>query len=224
MRLIGVMPIHGRPAITAATLRIMCLHDLAWMVVVGSGDDEIVESIGSDKIVYLDHPNQPLSNKVQYGVEYARALYPSHLMMCGSDSWIVPGPIDENADLIATRELWLLNADDLSLYRCSYKHRDDPMGAARIYSSRLLDTIDWQLFPAGLTRGLDWASWMAVRSWPVTPGPIFYEIKSKRWTTLTDFQRIVTSCDVNCEPWPFDPDHFNTQFGGIGCQLLDTLR
>ena len=208
MNIVCVMPIFGRPAITLETIGL--LRDVQTLILVGSGDcdEAVAKHVGA---IYLEQPNQPLGNKVQAGVDYAREFSPDALLLTGSDSWLsanwcktMYGHIERGVHFVGTAHLFVCNLDQMDLTLCSYRARRDSIGAGRMFSTHCLDAIDWKLFPHNVCRGLDSQSDLLVRS-KIMANQILIltdlschilEVKSCRWDTMTTYERIISSAMI----------------------------
>ena len=168
MRVVAVMPTYRRKKMTLATvlaLRAQSLPPEA-IVVVGSerGDIEAANEAGA---YYVDYPNEMLSWKIQAGIDYARGFFPDALMLCGSDdffsrNWIEAlAPKTGEFDMVGHGICHLLLLDGgvpevwrLNVYAGTSRSRE-PIGTGRLFSRRILDKLDWKLYPEGKPRGCD---------------------------------------------------------------------
>jgi hypothetical protein len=237
MKIVTIMPILGREKITKATLKILRMHPIDEIIVVGSGDEATATG---KKTTYLDIANNPLGRKVQYGVKYARELDPDYIMLCGSDSWLsvnwIPTALQNCKHFYGQYSIWLLTIDDpMKMYKVSYLTRSDPMGVGRIYSKKLMEIIDWKLFPENIDRGLDGASWNHINKYPEAREliatdicrdcePLGFEIKSSKWPTITHPNTILAAKNLSIAEHIFCSDIFNKHFNYIGINLLKELQ
>ncbi|MCF6314096.1 MAG: hypothetical protein L3J39_16735 [Verrucomicrobiales bacterium] len=118
-------------------------------------------------------PNHPLGQKWQAGVDFARKFSPRHLLITGSDDMVSQDFLIHAMQLLsedapsggfefAAPASWFIYeiSDDShqrgTLWEVAYVASiKQPLGAGRVYSSRLLDRIDWKLFENTLNVGLD---------------------------------------------------------------------
>lgn len=125
------------------------------------------------KIDYLERPNQPLGAKIQAGVEYCRQFEPDALLMCGSDDWLsanwveVLFPYLNDYDLVGADRIYAVSMGhhQLKIGRTSYEGTDrieEPMGPGRLISQRILNKINWKLYPIDIDKLLDKNSMMNI--------------------------------------------------------------
>lgn len=108
--------------------------------------------------------NHPLGRKWQAGVNYARSLNPSHLIINGSDDILCKDFIRRfctGVDFIGLQQWYVLN--DGKLYLFDYL-ASQALGGGRVYSKRLLDTCNWNIFDTGASKLLDDRGWLVTRS------------------------------------------------------------
>jgi hypothetical protein len=213
MRILCVMPIFGRPEITTETIGMLQKQHLAFdkIIVVGSSlaDAAVAADTGC---AYLNMPNHPLSNKVQAGVNLARSYEPDAILLTGSDSWLTldyvakcANQLSRGVQLVGKRQINVASLyckEPLKLLSCAYTVRADPIGAGRAIAASALKLLDWQVFPSGLERGLDSASFDRLRKviradeihcFANNSNPAILEIKSDAWSCLTQMSSIVGS-------------------------------
>jgi hypothetical protein len=110
-------------------------------------------------------PNDPLGNKWQAAVNAAKTLSPDCVVILGSDDEINDDYIKNAYKLLAAGYDFI----GLRRYNVIYKRRKYildykpvmPLGGGRVYSRKMLDTINWQLFQP-LNRKLDDYGWQRV--------------------------------------------------------------
>jgi hypothetical protein len=127
-------------------------------VVVGSEGDAsraLADEVGA---LYVEAPNEPLSDKHNAGVHAMKGLHVDCFVNCGSDDLInaayfeaVSHLIAEDCDYLALRGLWYYDA---ATKRLVYQHRGFP-GAGTMLSAHILGLVDWNPWPSGLDRYLD---------------------------------------------------------------------
>lgn len=207
MKIICVMAIYKRVGITRQTIEMLKkqTHPLHKIVVVGSDklDDQLAQEAGID---YIFHNNQPLSDKWQAGIDYARQFEPDAILINGSDSWLslnwceVSKPfIEEGAHLVGKTEWYACKVnpnEKLRVVHRAYTYRKDPVGAGRLFSSEILDKLGWKLFLPGLNKVLDGTSYNnmlkktsvdKVRLINSVEDAVVLDIKSTTWKTINPF-------------------------------------
>lgn len=154
MNAVAVMCIHGRDALTSAVLKHYKAIGLPVVAAVSQRDKgkhtDLLE-------VEFAHKNQPLGAKKNAALKACRDLDPDVVFDIPSDDLFCRRYIAralqmaENADLVHTRSLYIYGAlERLLLYFPRIF-----VGAGRVYSRRLLDLADWQLWTDTQQFGLD---------------------------------------------------------------------
>lgn len=225
MRVVCLMPIHGRLPITIETVQLLKRQTKPFyhIVLIGSDldDEQILMHIDPD-VDYVHYPNNPLSAKIQFGLDYVRTLDPDAVLLTGSDSWLCPKWNAVMSRMIANgfhvvgqsclHVCYIAPHEAPKVLLSSYKTRPDPIGAGRVISRYALDALDWQLYPPGMNKGLDWASYQRLKT--VVPEthittiqectfPEIFEIKSPLWDTITSFEQISCSSRIARIPMGF---------------------
>jgi len=168
LKIVCVMAAHGRGRITKKSIERLRRQKYQLNDIVLVGDSNLEKKVAhKTNSRYVNHDNMPLSDKWQSGVDYARTLKPDAIMICGSDSWHTNNwtlrcakLIDKGSDLVGTTFFHTCKAypnEKLRIVQRRYvgKRAMEPVGSGRIISARILDELDWELFPEGLRCGLD---------------------------------------------------------------------
>jgi hypothetical protein len=130
------------------------------IILVGSTDEDI-EFCKKMNVNYVKCNNKPLGLKWQVGVYYAKLFNPESIMILGSDDLISKdyikigyNHIKSGYDMVGIRS-WYLN-DNNKIYKIEYTDKVKiTLGSGRMYSSRILDKINWELFELFIDKGLD---------------------------------------------------------------------
>lgn len=141
------------------------------LVVVGSEGDEsqaLVTDQDRETIHYIEHPNQPLGDKVNIGIETALILGADGVIPCGSDEFLdVPllrsyeRFLSEGIDYMGLKDRLVLDLlpREPAIYHFAgypegHARHGEPQGGARCMSARLL--LEWDGHAYGsVPRGLD---------------------------------------------------------------------
>jgi hypothetical protein len=153
------MPIYQRPEITLATIDLLKrqTYPLSRIIVVGSCDLD-KRTAKKANVEYFHHRNNPLSDKWQFGVTQAKRYKPDAVLINGSDSWLTTnwceklGKFIEDGHHLVGKTTWHQcrvnpNKELLILQRFQALHREDPIGAGRLFSEEILNAMNWRLFP-----------------------------------------------------------------------------
>ena len=175
MRIVSVTATYQREEITVDTLNLLKLQEfIDSSVLVGSGPVErkAAERTGAS---YVEIQNHPLGAKWQAGVQRAREFNPDAVLICGSDDWLTSNwcsvcarQIEQGIDIVGKTNWCSCIArpnHPLQVMRIRYRknHRKDPIGSGRLISRRVLDKLDWNLYPIHKDRWLDWESWARIK-------------------------------------------------------------
>ncbi len=218
MKIVCVIPIYERQSVTLATLELFkkqtCpIHEI---IVVGStATDEMTASKAGVTFVY--HANDPLSDKVQCGINAARKRAPDAVLTSGSDSWptstlceVLTSYIEKGADLVGKIHSYSCKANPgeiLEVLSHSYKFRKDPIGGGRMLSRKALDALNWKVYRSGLNKGLDSYSYQrltqGIKNIKIViadnhPEAFSMDIKSTNWRNITSFEVIKNSINDLC--------------------------
>lgn len=158
-------------------------------------------------------PFRALGDKVQAGVYHCRYYNPDAIMLCGSDdllslNWIEKmSEIIKTYDVVGTDHVYTMSFNPLSLMINSYKglpRYGEPTGPGRMVSSRVLEKLNWELYPPGLSQNLDSNSFRKLK-----------EVNSKFYLYTKDEAKILSVKG----PW----DHITTvgSLRRISCEHVD---
>lgn len=207
MKIICIMAAYKRAGITLQTLELLKkqTYPLHKIIIVGSDrvDGVVAQKAGLDCIF---HKNQPLSDKWQAGVDYARQFNPDAIMICGSDSWLSINWCEtarkhlNDFDMFGTKNFYtcyLVPGKRVKIIGRAYRTRKDPAGSGRIISSEILDKIDWQMYPKAQRHSMDGLSFKKLGAQKIRL-KVFYDeddvallsVKSTAWHTMTSFEHV----------------------------------
>lgn len=168
MRLAFVMPLWGRHVLTRLVLeqwhrQILRLRGTVdvHLVCVGSEgarSSALVSGL-SDGISYVEADNDPLNRKWNKGVAVTKFLNPDGVCIIGSDNLLSDNLfvrwaelLQAGQDFFGLRDLYFFHAATLTLgywpgYALTTDRHLEPVGAARCHSRRVMEAVDWQLWP-----------------------------------------------------------------------------
>ena len=110
-----------------------------------------------DNVYLYFTDNNFVGSKWQIGFLYAKLFNPKYVMITGSDDLIYPEFFnrlynytkDNKLDVCGVRSWQIFDQKSVSMYNCqytkSYGNNELILGAGRIYSSRILDVINWNV-------------------------------------------------------------------------------
>jgi hypothetical protein len=136
------------------------------VILIGSGSIEgegsIVKNAG---FKYIFTKKNSLSNKWNVGIQQLKNYDYKYLLMLGSDDIIstnlicrLSKKIDEGYDMAGVADIFFFDIITRDLYYWGGydgKRKGESIGAGRIYSSKLIRKLEYQLWTNGLKRGLD---------------------------------------------------------------------
>jgi len=127
-------------------------------VVVGSEGEASAALADAAGVLYVEAPNEPLSDKHNAGVRAMRGLGVDCFVNCGSDDLLnaeyfaeVAALVADGCDFFALRGIWYY---DVATKRLVYQHRSFP-GAGVMLSRHVLEAVGWQPWETGQDRLLD---------------------------------------------------------------------
>jgi hypothetical protein len=99
-------------------------------------------------------PNNPLGQKWQAGVDYARQFDPSHIVITGSDDLLSIGFFEKYChEQVIGFWAWYIWSID-KLFHLQY-FPNQPLGGGRVYPKKILDSLNWRLFDTTKNKCLD---------------------------------------------------------------------
>jgi hypothetical protein len=223
-----VMAIHQREAITIETInRLKKQKNINKIITVGdSATERIIAK--KTKSIYVETTNLPLGAKWQTGVNLARSYKNDGIMICGSDGWLTANWIEttasylDNFDLIGKNNAYIFNIDTNELLKIKYTESRTkyPMGSGRIISRRILDKMNWKLFPVKRNSSLDTQSTKKIIA---NEGKIFiyngdeiniFGLKGN-YDTVTEFKKIKESKNLDKTNIPNPLNYINKKYPDI---------
>ena len=158
-----IIATHQRYAITMANIKSLHPYTVV-LLVTDLNEAELYRS--ADNVLVVITPNEPLGNKWQTGVDTAKQMPHSHLVITGSDDILARDYVrwasNTGKDFIGLRQWYILH--DKKLYHVEYQAKDDmPLGGGRVYSKALLDKMNYQVFDSSKSKLLDDKGWEAAK-------------------------------------------------------------
>lgn len=163
----------------------------AYLICVGDKDENLnLFEESKIKGTYIIHKNKPISDKWNYGLQFARNVDFSHLVITGSDDvfsadlWDWYKTLDvQYAGLL---DIYFMNYPNVKIKYCDgfrANRQGEPHGAGRAFTREVLESVNWQLWDNGLDIGLD-AS-MTERLRHVNTSPFrFIKLQSKGFVAI----------------------------------------
>lgn len=122
-----------------------------------------------NQLDYIFSVNQPLGLKWQNGIAAARRFSPKAVLINGSDdllsiNWVNRcfREIQEGYDQVGKNKWYFYDVKNRTIYSSKYIHaqvsKDKTpytVGAGRMISAKILDKLDWNLYPIEKPKGLD---------------------------------------------------------------------
>lgn len=159
MNPVVVIATHRRISVTAANIKSLIPYTV---VVVVSDPQEgfFLSKMSNAKVIIA--PNDPLGAKWQAGVDFARTIPHTHIVITGSDDILAGGFIQtavyKQTDFIGLRAWYVWHEN--KIYHLRYVAPDElPLGGGRVYSKEFLQKYDYQIFDKGRKKLLDDLGW-----------------------------------------------------------------
>ena len=175
--------------IKITTANIKTLAGRTVVVVVSSRSEYNYYSKITPYVVYAD--NKPLGTKWQAGVDYARTLPHSHIIITGSDDILsvdfINKAIAAGCDLFALNHWYITDFHKLWLFKyMAYL----PLGGGRCYSKQFCEKIDYQLFYKSKNKLLDNHGWNQASGAKIviSPDPDILAVKGN-WPVMNPLQK-----------------------------------
>ena len=130
------------------------------VIVVGSEGD--VSRKLAKGCIYVEHPNNPVSDKHNAGIAKAKEIGCNGVILMGSDDIVSDNYFDfvkskvESNSVIGLKDLYFYSTRDKHLtYFKGYANNSQTVGAGRFFPLSVLEKMNWTLWSSGLNRGLD---------------------------------------------------------------------
>lgn len=130
------------------------------VIVVGSEGD-FSRSLAKG-CIYIEHPNNPVSDKHNAGFAKAREIGADGVILMGSDNIVNDNYFDfvksktESNSVIGLKDLYFYSTRTKQLsYFKGYANNSQTVGAGRFFPLTVLEKMNWELWSSGLNRGLD---------------------------------------------------------------------
>jgi glycosyltransferase involved in cell wall biosynthesis len=159
---------------------------------------------------YVEAENQPLSNKWNAGIQYAKRLEWDYLMIMGSDDIINDlqfyyDSIEEGYNFIGALDCWTYNRyNDKVYYFGGYDNyrKGESVGAGRVIARWIIEQMDYKLWDTGLKSSLDYSFEQKLKKMPKVREKVFL---GKREGVIN--LGIYTNDNVT-KMWMFKEDNF----------------
>lgn len=130
-------------------------------------------------------PNNPLGAKWQAGVDYARSLEPSHIVITGSDDLLSVGLFEKyccDQALTGFHQWYVWHDNKLHLLRYL---QPQPLGGGRIYTRQALEMFRYKLFDITKNKWLDDHTWIGSirKEWKIYNIPEILAVKGN-WPVM----------------------------------------
>jgi hypothetical protein len=158
-----VIATHQRLAVTTANIKSLFPYTVV-LVVTDINEAEIYRDM--DNVLVVIASNNPLGAKWQAGVDFAKQIPHSHIVITGSDDILAKGYIEEGvatgSHFVGLRQWYVYQ--DKKLYHLEYLAANGlPLGGGRIYSKKILERYGYRLFDTGANKLLDDRGWILAR-------------------------------------------------------------
>jgi len=206
MKLVAYAPVFGRHEAVKLFAHSLTLNDIKGFVVVSNEEDRaFCQALG---LYTHTQPNNPLTDKVQNGLQWLKTFDFDAVVMLGSDDVV------EGYDKIKE---WLKEYDCVAFGDChytdlttgrqgywpgyTYAHRyGEPAGAGRFLTRTLLERMNWDLWTLSTNGSMDFDQWKKIQAATDKIKIVFTEdgvklTDYKDNDSLTPFKRLQASTD-----------------------------
>lgn len=190
-----VIATHERIAITKTNVDLLSQQSFKPEIVIVVSDP--AEAKHFEHATHIIHAaNHPLGRKWQAGINYARTLSASHVIVTGSDDILCTNFIRRFCGLapfVGLQKWFVLNGGVLYLFDYLAKQC---LGGGRIYSKALLDTCNWQIFDTGASKLLDDFGYKVQTSRSIVTDEACILAVKGPWKTMNPFHAHLNSPNV----------------------------
>lgn len=130
------------------------------VIVVGSEGD--VSRSLAEGCIYVEHLNNPVSDKHNAGFAKAREIGCDGVVLMGSDDFVSDNYFDfvksnfDSENVLGLKDLYFYSTKTKGLsYFKGYANNSQTVGAGRFFPASVLNKMDWKLWSSGLNKGLD---------------------------------------------------------------------
>jgi hypothetical protein len=152
-----IIATHQRVEITITNIKQLIAQGVRVVLVVTDINER--KRFDNYDVHIVMHANSPLGAKWQAGVNYARTLDPSHIVITGSDDLLSMGFFEKycnDYDFLGFRQWYIWHKEVLHLLRYV---NIQPLGGGRVYSKWKLGKMDYRLFDTTKNKLLDDFGW-----------------------------------------------------------------
>ena len=158
---VTLIPMYGRHEITRTVIRLLQKQTIDTDIILGVSTQDDLKFAVDLNIDHVYTDNQPLSNKYQVLLLYAKTYHSKYVYTVGSDDISTLDYIkvcidifnNNNYDTVETRVMIMIQHN--CLYKVTLKDQTKSCGAGRMFNSDALDRINWFLFPIDMRSSID---------------------------------------------------------------------
>jgi hypothetical protein len=176
MKVVAVIPVHGRLPLLQFTIQRLILKNKVHKVIcLGDCEDEAVccEQAGAQ---FIWHKNKPIGRKLNAGFRIAKDYNPDAVSFIGSSDWLcdewfnicepflefdLMGKFDSNMAHISNGSITVIHWTG---YKTGTGREIEPIGIGRILTSKVLERLNWQPFDDYLNNSLDYSMYLTLRA------------------------------------------------------------
>jgi hypothetical protein len=180
MKVIAVIPVHGRGPLVAKTIeRLLKVNGCSQVICSGQGEEDkkVCEDAGA---IWVEHPNSPLGKKWNAAFLKAKEFEPDACLFVGSSDWVSKDWLEEILpqldDFAMVGPIGCYFGDFRAGKSClvywpgyarGTRHPDsrrfnEPIGIGRVLSAKYLDTVGWTPIEDQLENSIDWSMYIKV--------------------------------------------------------------
>ena len=167
MKIITVTAMHGRHKTVAECIKRMPFIDKVYIYSTDE-DGEFLKK--QDVYAIAQYKNNPLSFKFNMAFRTLEQIDFDAGILLGSDDYIDTAFIQyveqtiADFDLIGFKDIYFQNEQGLFYWKgYDNNRRGEPVGAGKVYSRKLLECLNWNVFDQPRDKGLDRISWQRVK-------------------------------------------------------------
>ena len=164
-RVVAVIPVEGRLPLLPITIgRLLRKNDLYKVICVGDGLKEKAICLEAGAL-WVEHKNEPLGAKWNFGFMAARELKPDAILFVGSSDWVcnhwttIMQPYLEQHPIIGVPGCHFIDfKNEIRAVRWpgyTGPRKDETIGIGRMISASLLDKIGWMPFDDTKNNSMD---------------------------------------------------------------------
>lgn len=213
MKIAAIMPVKGREALLFHTVNRLTTQGIACFCVGHTISERVVVEMAGGDFTMVKESDYTIAGKWQLALDKARKMKPDAVLYMGSGDLVSRNwcktlykDLEQGYAMTGTRGIYFLDIRHGNHKRLIWwggymeDRSTEPIGTGRLFSSRVLDMMNWKLFDTTLNGSIDYCQMVALNTiapmWPKDKLVCFntsnkiacLSTSTYRWPNKHDFQ------------------------------------